>query len=111
MPVKSHHKGLVKIRPDGALHETGCSLLLKIEAAMHRAAGVDQKSELDGQIGFAAEIYDRLRRLVIIQESEVFLGKIAYKFPVLVGGDEEHIDLIHPLLNGEDRIVTARVRT
>ena len=60
MTVEAHHKCLVEICPQGVLQKADRRFLLKIEAAMHRAAGIDQKSQLERQIGFAAETYNRL---------------------------------------------------
>ena len=53
------------------------------------------------QIGFAAEVDNRLRRLVIVEDREIGLIQVADKFAVLVGGDEENVNFIHALVDGE----------
>jgi len=41
---------------------------------------------------------------VVIENREVGLVQIAHKFAVLVGRDEQNVDFIHPLADGENRI-------
>ena len=63
--AEAHDKGFVEIRPQGVLQKADCGFLLKIEAAAHRSAGINQKAQLERQIGLATEVYDSLGRLVI----------------------------------------------
>ncbi len=41
------------------------------------------------------------------QDRKIALIQIAYELAVPVGGDEEHVDLIHAFSDGEDRVVSA----
>ena len=102
--VEAHHESLVEIRAQGVLQEADCSFLLEIETAVHRSAGVDQQAQLQRQIGLAAEVHDRLGRLVIVQDGEIALVQVAHKFAAMVSGDEEHIDFADPFLDGQDGI-------
>src|SRR5579872_5448988 len=94
------------------LQKTDSSLLLEIEAALHRAAHIDEQAEMQRQVGFAAKVYDRLRRLVIVEDGEVGLVQIAHKFAVLVGRDKKNIHFIHALVDGEQgshlRVIVTR---
>src|SRR5579864_4385968 len=58
MPVEAHNEGFVKIWADGVLQKSGGSILFEVEPTAHRAAGIDQKSKLDRQVSFAAEIHN-----------------------------------------------------
>ncbi len=75
----------------------------------HRAAHVHEQAEFDGQVGFAAEIEDRLDRLVIVKNREIALVQIADEFAMAIGGDEKHIDFIDALPDGQDRL-SVRLR-
>ena len=44
------------------------------------------------------------RRLVIVQDGEIALVQIAHELATMVGGNEQHIDLVDPLLDGKDGV-------
>src|SRR5271165_5735515 len=88
LPVEAYDESLVKIEAHGVLQKTDGSILLEFETASNRTAGIDQKSEFDGQVDLAPEIDDGLRRLVIVEDGEVFLVQVAHKLAMFVGGDE-----------------------
>ena len=102
--AETHDKSFVEIRPQGVLQEADRGFLFEIEAAVHRAAGIHQQSQLQRQISFAPEIHNRLRRLVVVQDGEIALVQIAHELAMVVRRNEQHIDLIHPLLDGKDGI-------
>ncbi len=68
---------------------------------MDRSADVDEQTEVQRQIGFAAEIQNGLRRLVIVENGEITLIEVADELAMLVGGDEQHVHFIDPLANSE----------
>ena len=103
--VEAHHKRLVEAGAHRVLQKTGGRVLLKIEPAVHRSADIDQQAQVQGQIGFAAEVQDRLRRLVIVKNGEIVLVQIADELAVLVGRDEQHVDFIHPRVQGDHRVL------
>ena len=45
-----------------------------------------------------------LRRLVIVQDAEIALVQVADELAMMVGGNEQHIDFVDPLLDGKDGI-------
>ena len=66
--TEAHDKSFIEIRPQGVLQKADSGFLFEIKAAMHRSAGIHQQAQFQGQIGFTAEIDNRLRRLVIVQD-------------------------------------------
>ena len=72
--AEAHHKSFVEICPQGVLQKADRGFLLEIKAAVHRAAGIHQKAQFEGQIGLTAKIHNRLRRLVIVQDVEIAPG-------------------------------------
>ena len=94
--AEAHDKSFVEIGPQGVLQETDRGFLLEIKAAVHRTAGIHQQAQLEGQIGLAAEVYDGLRRLVIVQDGEIALVQVAHELAAMVSGDEQHIDFARP---------------
>ena len=96
--LKPTTKALSKSGAHRVLQETGGGILFEIKAAVHRSAHVDQQAEVQWQIGFAAEIQMDLRRLVIVKNAEIVLIQVAHKLAVLVGGNKQHVDFIHPFV-------------
>src|ERR1700733_10687029 len=92
--VESHHKSFVEIRADRVLQKTNGRILFEIEPSTHRSASIDQKPKLDGKVGLAAKIYNRLRRQMIVEDCKVFLVKVAHKLAMLVGGNKKHVDFV-----------------
>ena len=74
--------------------------LLKAKAAVHRTAGINQQSKLNGQVGFTPEVDDSFGRFVVVQVSEISLVQIADKLAMLVGGNEKYVHFIHALADG-----------
>ena len=70
--VESHHKRLVEARANHVLQETDGCFLFKVESAVHRSTDINQQSHFDGQVGFAAEIQDALRRFVVVKNAKSF---------------------------------------
>ena len=97
-------KALSKFARSVCCRKADRGFLLKIKPAVHRTAGIDQQSQLQRQIGFPAEIHDRLRRLVIVENGEIALVQIAHELAMMVGGDEQNVDFIDPLLDGKDGV-------
>src|SRR5581483_11431941 len=104
MPIEAHYEGSVKLRTNNLLQEINRSLLLKIKAAAHRAAGVHQKSHLERQIGLAIKGHDCLRRFMVVQNCEIRLVQIAYEFAVTVSGNKENVDFVDAFLDGDERV-------
>ena len=52
------------------LQESGGGFFFKSKTTLHRAAHVHEQAEFDGQVGFAAEIEDRLHGLVVVENVE-----------------------------------------
>ena len=101
--VEAHNESLVEAGANRVLQEVDGGILLEIKTAVHRSADVDEQAEVQRQIDLAAEVENRLRRLVIVENGEIGLAEVADKFAVLVGGDEQNINFIHPFVNGEQR--------
>ena len=68
--LKPITKALSKPARSVCCRKAGRGSLLEIESAVHRSADVDQQTHVQGQIGFPAEIQDRLRRLVIVENAK-----------------------------------------
>ena len=85
--------------------KAGSRLLFEVETAVHRAADVHQQAEVQRKIGLAAEIQNRLRRLVIVENAEIVLIQIAYKLAVLVGRDKEDVHFIHAGVQRNQRVL------
>ena len=101
---ESHDERPVEVKAQSLLEKTCRGRLLKVETAVHRAAGINQQAQFEGQVGFAPEIDDGLRRLVVVQDGKVRLVQVADKLAVVVGRDKQDIDFIHPGFDGKDWI-------
>src|SRR5260370_13399145 len=99
MAVESNDERLVEFGGERVLQEPRGRVLFEIKTAVDRAAHVNQKTQLNGQVRLPAEIDDGLRRLVVVEYGEVILVQIADKLAPLVSSDEQDVDLIHPLAN------------
>ena len=55
------------------------------------------------QISFPAEVQNRLRRLMVVENAEIRLIQIAHELAMLVGRNEQHVDFIHPRVQGDQR--------
>src|SRR6202140_4527299 len=87
------------------LQKSGGCFFFKSETALHRAAHVHEQAQLDRQIGLAAEVDDGFDRLLIVENREIVLVQIADEFAVAISSDEQHVDFIDALRDGEDWIV------
>src|SRR5580704_17276515 len=96
MSVEAHNECLVEADSQRVLQETRGRALLEIKPAVYRPADIDQQTHMQRQIGFATEIENRLRRLVVVKNAEIILIQIADKLAMLVGRDEQHVNLVHP---------------
>ena len=101
--VESNYEGFVEAGANRVLQETDGGILLEFEAAVDRSAYVDEQAEVQRQIGFAAEVENGLWRLVIVEDGEIGLIKVADKFAVLVGGNEQNVNFVDAFVNGEQR--------
>src|SRR5690349_16353095 len=95
--VETHHKRFVEARSNHMLQETHGCFLLKIEAAVDRSADINQQAQFDGKISLTAKVQNALRRFVVVQNAEVILVQVAYKFPPLVGRDKQDVHFIDAL--------------
>jgi hypothetical protein len=100
--VESDDEGAVVAGTDDVLQKSGGGFFFKSKAALHRAAHVHEQPEFDGQVGLAAEVEDRLHRLVVVENGEIVLVQIADELAVAIGRDEKHVDFIDAFLDGED---------
>ncbi len=103
--VEPNDEGAVVAGTNDVLQKSGGGFFFKSEAALHGAAHVHEQTQFDGQVGFAAEVEDRLYRLVIVENGEIVLVQIADEFAVTIGGDEKHVHFIDALLDGEDGFI------
>src|SRR5580658_583391 len=103
--VEPYDEGAVIAGANNVLQKSRGSVFFESETALHRAAHVHEQAEFDGQVGLAAEVKDRLHRLVVIKNREIVLVQIADELAVAIGGDEQHVDFIDALLDGEDGFV------
>src|ERR1700693_3257324 len=68
--VESNYKGFIETGSERVLQKVYSRVLLEVETAMHRSAHVDEQAKMQRQIGFAAKVDNRLRRLVIVENFE-----------------------------------------
>ena len=101
--IKADDKGLVVLPTDRLFQKLDSRFLLELEATAHRLAGVDQQTDLQGQIRLAAEAEDLFRRLAVVQNFEIVFLQILDVVAVLVGDGENQVDFVHGLAHGEDR--------
>src|SRR5260370_2992637 len=97
--VEADYEGFVEAGADCVLQEVYGGVLLEIKTAVDRSAHVDKQAEVQRQISFAPKINNRLRRLVDIEHREGGLIQVADKLPILVGGDEQKVNLLGPFVN------------
>ena len=100
--VEAHDERAVIAGTDDVLQKSGSRFFFECKAALHGTAYVHEQAEFDGQVGFAAEVEDGLHRLVVVEDGEIGLVQIADEFAVAIGRDEDHVDFIDALLDGED---------
>jgi hypothetical protein len=105
--VKADDESFVEAGTDRVLQEADGGILLELKTAVNRSAHVDEQAQVKRKIGFATKVYDRLRRLVIVENREIVLIQVADKFSMLVGSDEKHVDFVDAFADGEHR---ARLR-
>ena len=102
LAVETDDERAVESGADRVLQEAGGSSLFKIEAAVDRAAYVNEQTEIKRQIGFTAKVEDGLGRFVVIENREVGLRQIANKFAVFVGRDKQEVHFIDALVQRND---------
>src|SRR5206468_8846057 len=66
------------------------SFLLETKAVPNASAGIDEKSDGQRQVGFGAEIGNRLRPAVF-KDLEMLLLEIRYELALLICDRKEHI--------------------
>ena len=101
--VEADNESLVEAGANGVLQKTDGGILFKIKTAVDRSANVDKQAQVQRQIGFAAEIQNGLRRLMIVKYGEIGLIEVANKFTVLVSGNKQKIHFVDTFANGEQR--------
>src|SRR5580658_2320307 len=92
--VEANDKGFVEADANGVLQKADGCILFEIKTAVDRSADVDQQAEVQRQIGFAVEVENGLRRLMIVENREIGLIQVANKFAMLVGRDEQYVDFV-----------------
>jgi len=109
--VEADDEGFVEVGADRVLQKADGGVLLEIETAVNRAADVDEQAEMQREIGFAAEIENRLRGLMVVENGEIGLVEVANKFAVLVGSDEQDVNFVDAIANGKHRAGLIVVRS
>ena len=79
-------------------------LLLELETVADGIAGIDEQSDLQGQIGFGVEATQFCRRLVIVHDAEIGLLEIGDTLAMLVGDGEHDVHFVGRSLDRGDRI-------
>ena len=92
--VKTHDKRLIVVRTNGLVQKLDGRFLFELEAVAHGVAGVDEQADLQRQIGFGVEAANFLRRLVVVDDTEIALLEIGDAAAVLVGHGEHDVDFV-----------------